>query len=121
MSLETIVIVLALLGTLIPSVLAVLFWFKPEKGMAMAHHRLEMLPKVMADRYVGMVAIALGAVIHGDMGIIAFVTFVLAGTALADVYIYARAGHSYGPHLTAALVGLSVGVLATAAHFKGTL
>ncbi len=123
MSLETVVIALALLGTLIASVLAVLFWFKPEKGMAMAmaHHRLEFLPRVMADRYAGMVLIVLAALIRGDMGIIAFVSFVLAGTALADTYIYCRAGHSYGPHLSAGVIGLAVSGLAMVAPFKGAL
>ena len=112
---ETAVITLALIGAMIPTYIGALFALDPVRALPQATHRLELLPRVMADRYAAFALFALAAAWSGDMRIIAVTFAILAVPGLGDAVIYARAGHSFRKHLAAGLAALFVSALAFAA------
>lgn len=112
MDLPTLTIVMAAIGAIVPGVLGFVFLVNPEKGLAMATHRAELLPNVMTDRYFGLTALAIAAAFYGDLKVIAFLYAVFAFLALADTFIYARHGHEYAKHLMAGLLSLLVVLVA---------
>ena len=117
-SLHTLALVLSGAGVVVPGALGVMFLRDPAKGMAFATHRLENLPQVMADRYVALVALGLGATCYGDMKVIAFLFAVFAFLGFADAVIYARAGTPFSKHLMAGVAATVVVVVALAANFQ---
>ncbi|GAB4301240.1 MAG: hypothetical protein Kow0058_16220 [Roseovarius sp.] len=95
-------------GVLVCGGLALVFLRDPLRGMAIAAHRPEQLPQVMADRYVAFTLLAAAATLHGEAGGIAVLFAVFAVMGLADAWIYARAGHAHGRHLAAGLAAALV-------------
>jgi ABC-type spermidine/putrescine transport system permease subunit II len=94
---------------LILAAMAVAFWRDPDEGLRQTTHRVELLPRVMADRYTAFAILALVLTLHGDLGVLAAFFAVCAFMGFADGLIYARAGH---PHIKHTLSGvLSVGAL----------
>ena len=112
MTLASLAVILSVGGVLVTGLLAVLFIRDPQRGLVLATHRLEFLPMVMADRYMAMCFLAVGASVLGDLKVIAwlFAAFTLMGCS--DAWIYARAGHPYMKHL---LSGVAAAVVVAAA------
>ncbi len=106
-------------GVLVTGALAALFLRDPVAGMAQTTHRLEKLPEVMADRYVGMLILALGATLYGDLKVIAVLFAVFAYTGFHDAWIYARGGFAIAKHVTAGFAGALVSVMAIVAMGQG--
>lgn len=114
MTLDSLAVILSMGGILVTGLLATMFIRDPAKGLVQTTHRLEFLPMVMADRYIAMCFLAVGATIHGDLKVIAwlFAAFVLMG--FADALIYARAGHPYMKHLLSGVAAAVVVAVAVA-------
>jgi hypothetical protein len=104
------------LGALVTLWLAVDFARDPEAGMRRATHRPEMLPQVMVGRYAAFTALAIGAVLYGDLVVIAALFAVFAALSAYDAALYARAGHPFAPHAAAAVGCCIVIGLAAAAR-----
>jgi hypothetical protein len=122
MTLPTLAIILSWLGVAITLALAVSFLVSPAFGMAQAQHRLERLPRVMTDRYVAFVALALGATLYGDLAVTAYLFAVFAFMGFADAVIYARSGHPNWKHIAAGVAATIVsGVIFAAYHTTGVL
>ena len=97
----------------------ILFLLNPAKGLALASHRLEQLPLVMSDRYIGTAFLLLGVLLFGDYRLLAWFLAVVGIAGLGDVLIYARAKAPILPHLIAsALYGVAA-TLAWTAHLNG--
>ena len=94
---------------LILAAMAVAFWRDPEEGLRQTTHRVELLPRVMADRYTAFAVLALVLTLHGDLTVLAAFFAVCAFMGFADGLIYARAGHPHGKHTLSGV--LSVGAL----------
>jgi len=118
MSIELLAILLAGGGVVVTGLLALLFLRDPAKGLQQTTHHLEDLPKVMADRYVFMTFLALGAVIYGDMAVIAWLFSGFAFMGYADALIYARAGKPISKHLIAGVAATIVVIVAALALRK---
>ncbi|MGV6812596.1 MAG: hypothetical protein ACWA47_10135 [Brevirhabdus sp.] len=118
MSLASVAIILAGAGVVVTGLLALAFLRDPAKGLEQTTHHLEDLPKVMADRYLFMTFLALGAVIHGDMAVIAWLFAGFAFMGYADALIYARAGKSYSKHFVAGVAASVVMIVAVLALRK---
>jgi hypothetical protein len=108
MTLPTLALILSWLGVTITLALAISFLVSPAFGMAQAQHRLERLPRVMTDRYVAFVALALGATLYGDLAVIAYLFAVFAFMGFADAVIYARSGHPNWKHIAAGVAAAIV-------------
>ena len=98
----------------------ILFALNPAKGLALASHRLEQLPLVMSDRYIGTAFLLLGALMFGDYRLLAWFLAVVGIAGLGDVMIYARAKAPVLPHLIASALYGTAATLAYAAHLNGT-
>jgi len=109
---ELLVTILAFAGAVVTGLLALLFLRDPAKGLEQTTHHLENLPQVMADRYVFMAFLALGAAIYGDMKVIAWLFSGFAFMGFADAAIYARAGKPASKHTTAGAAASLVAVAA---------
>jgi hypothetical protein len=96
MTLFDLTVVFGVVAAVILGVLAAAFWRNPLQGMTLATHRLEMLPRVMADRYTAFAFLAVAVVLFGDLRLYAVLFTICAFMGLVDGLIYARAGH---PHL----------------------
>jgi len=99
--------------------LAALYAVNPVLGLAKTAHHGEDLPKVMGDRYLAFAVLALGAALHGDPDVIAFLFAVFALMGLADAAIYARAGKPFRPHLAAGAVSAGLSLVALLANSNG--
>ena len=119
MTLTSLAIALSGAGVLVTGALAALFLRDPVAGMAQTTHRLEKLPEVMADRYVGMVVLALAATLYGDLKVIAVLFAVFAYTGFHDAWIYARGGFPIAKHVSAGVAGLIVAIVAMKAMGQG--
>ncbi len=110
--LGSLAILLCLIGAGATGLLAVMFARNPQAALDQTTHRLDQLPQVMADRYVAMTLLALGAAVYGDPRVIAylFATFSLMG--FVDAIIYARAGHAITKHFAAGAAALVVTLVA---------
>ncbi|MGI1661168.1 hypothetical protein ACRDNQ_02920 [Palleronia sp. KMU-117] len=95
---------------LILAAMAVAFWRDPDDGLRQTSHRIELLPRVMADRYTAFAILALVLTLHGDLAVLAAFFAVCAFMGFADGLIYARAGHPHGKHTLSGV--LSTGALA---------
>lgn len=102
--LETATIALAVLCLTLTGGFGVLFALNPKRGMELATHRLEKLPLVMADRYVGTALLLLGVIWSGNMGLLAWFLGVVGVAGFIDAWIYARDGHRFGKHLFAGVL-----------------
>ncbi len=105
-------IILAWAGVIVTGWLALLFVLDPAQGMRHTTHRLDQLPRVMADRYIAMAFLAVGAAWKGDPAVIAWLFAAFAFMGLADAVIYARAGQPMGRHLAAGLAAAVVAAIA---------
>lgn len=97
--------------------MALAFWRDPEVGMRQTTHRVELLPRVMADRYTAFAVLALALTLHGDLGLLAVFFGVCAFMGFADGLIYARAGQPHAKHTASgvlSVVALAVTVAAQA-------
>jgi hypothetical protein len=108
---------LSAVGVVITALLALAFLRDPQRGLVQTTHRLELLPLVMADRYVAFTLLALAATLYGDFAVIAGLFSVFAFMGFADAWIYARAGHPFTKHLFAGLAASLVAVIGLAAVF----
>jgi hypothetical protein len=108
MTLSTLALILSWLGVAITLALAISFLVSPAFGMAQAQHRPERLPRVMTDRYVAFVALALGATLYGDLKVTAYLFAVFAFMGIADAVIYARSGHPNWKHIAAGVAATIV-------------
>ena len=116
----TLAIGLATLCLSLTGLFGVIFLLNPTKGLALASHRIEQLPLVMSDRYVGTAFLLLGVLLFGDYRLLAWFMAVVGIAGLGDVMIYARAKAPILPHLIAsALYGVAA-TLAYIAHLNGT-
>ena len=105
-------------GVAVTGTLAALFIRNPVQGMLQTTHHAEQLPQVMTGRYVALTLLALGATIHGNMAVIAYLFAVFAFLGFADAFIYVRAGRPIAKHLTAGIMAAVVTALAFAAHLN---
>ncbi len=105
MTLTAITLTLAWLGVFVTTGLAALFVRNPTRALVLTTHHLEDLPKVMADRYFALALLALGAVIYGDLKVIAYLFGVFSFLGFADAWIYHRAGKPIAKHFTAGVSG----------------
>ena len=119
MTLTGITLTLAWLGVFVTTGLGVLFVRNPTRALALTTHRLEDLPKVMADRYFALALLALGAVIHADLKIIAYLFAVFSFLGFADAWIYHRAGKPIAKHFAAGVAGCIVTLCALLALNSG--
>lgn len=119
MTLTSLAIALSGAGVLVTGLLAVLFLRDPVAGLAQTTHRAEKLPEVMADRYVGMLILAIGATVYGDLKVIAVLFAVFAYTGFHDAWIYARGGFPIAQHVGAGAAGALVSVVAILALGQG--
>lgn len=119
MTLTGLAIALSGAGVLVTGALAVLFLRNPVAGLAQTTHRAEKLPEVMADRYVGMVLLAVGATLYGDLKVIAVLFSVFAYFGFHDAWIYARGGFPIAKHVSAGVAGLIVAIVAMLAMRQG--
>jgi len=117
-TLSTLALTLSGVGVAVTGTLAALFIRDPIKGMAETTHHAAQLPLVMTGRYIALTLLALGATIHGNMAVIAFLFAVFAFLGFADAFIYARANRSMAKHLTAGIMALIVTCVALAAHLN---
>jgi hypothetical protein len=108
MTLPTLALILSWVGVAVTLALAAAFLISPAFGMAQAQHRVERLPRVMTDRYIAFVALALGAALYGDLAVIAYLFAVFAFMGFADAVIYARSGHPNGKHIAAGVAATIV-------------
>lgn len=95
---------------LILAAMAVAFWRDPDDGLRQTTHRIELLPRVMADRYTAFALLALVLTLHGDLSVLAAFFAICAFMGFADGLIYARAGHPHAKHTLSG--ALSIGALA---------
>jgi hypothetical protein len=116
MTLSFLALILSWLGVAVTLALALSFIISPAFGMAQAQHRLERLPRVMTDRYVAFVALALGAVLYGDLKVAAYLFAVFAFMGFADAVIYARSGNPNWKHIAAGVAASVVAGVVFAAH-----
>ncbi len=113
-------VLLSVVCLLLTGGFGVLFALNPARGMAAASHRIEQLPLVMSDRYIGTAFLLLGVILFGDYRLLAWFLAVVGIAGLGDVWIYARAKAPVLPHLIAsALYGVAA-TLAYTAHLNGT-
>ena len=105
-------------GVAVTGTLAALFIRNPAQGMVQTTHHAEQLPQVMTGRYIALTLLALGATIHANMVVIAFLFAVFAFLGFADAFIYARAHRPMAKHLTAGITATLVTALALAAHIQ---
>lgn len=107
---------------LVLAALATAFWTNPERGLTQTTHRLEQLPRVMADRYTGFAVLALFFTIYGDLNVLAALFAVCAFIGFADGVIYARAGHPHMKHtISGVLSALGLIVALIAISQQGTV
>lgn len=116
----TLATLLAVVCLSLTGLFGILFLLNPARGMAMASHRLEQLPLVMSDRYIGTAFLLLGVLLFGDWRLLAWFTAVVGIAGLGDVLIYARARTPIAPHLIASLLYGSAATFAWIAHLNGT-
>jgi len=109
--------ILAIGGGLVNVTIALAFLRDPVRGLAQANHRAEFLPQVMTDRYVAFVFLTIGALVYGDLLVIAWLFAAYALMSFADTWIYARAGHPAATHTLAGAAATLVVVLALAAEY----
>ena len=83
-------IFLAGLGVLVTGWLVWNFARDTDAGMRAVSHQSEQLPNVMTGRYAGFFMLALGALIYGDLKVIAALYAVFAFCAFWDAGIYQR-------------------------------
>ncbi|WP_417727568.1 hypothetical protein [Roseovarius sp.] len=112
MTLASLAIALSGAGVLVTGLLAALFLRDPVAGMAATTHRAEQLPQVMANRYVAMLILTVGATIYGDLKAIALLFGAFSYMAFHDAWIYGRAGHTVAKHIGAGVAALSVALVA---------
>jgi len=91
------------IGAVVTLWLALDFARDSEAGMRRAAHRPEVLPRIMVGRYGAFTALAVGAAIHGDTGVIAFLFAVFSGVSLFDAWTYRRLSYRAAPHTAAGL------------------
>ncbi len=116
----TVATLLAILCLTLTGGFGILFMLNPARGLALASHRIEQLPLVMSDRYIGTAFLLLGVLMFGDYRLLAWFLAVVGIAGLGDVVIYARAKAPVLPHLIAsALYGVAA-TLAYTAHLNGT-
>lgn len=95
--------------------LAWLFWTDPARGLAQTTHRVEMLPRVLADRYTAFAILGLVFALYGDPLVLAAFFAVCALMGFADGWLYARAGHPHMKHTisgVASVVALAISLAA---------
>lgn len=119
MTLSTLTLILASLGVVWTAVIAFVFWRDPVKGMVITTHHLDQLPQVMTDRYFAFVLLALGAVIYGDLKVVAFLFAVFSFMGFADAAIYRPVSKPIAKHLSAGIFGALVSVVALLAVNSG--
>ncbi|MEM6636503.1 MAG: hypothetical protein AAF667_11485 [Pseudomonadota bacterium] len=113
---ETAAVVLSVICLVMTGCLGVIFALNAEKGLDAAQHRLEMLPLIMSDRYIGTALLLLGVVVWGDKWLLTWFLAVVAAAGYIDAAIYGRKGHRYGKHLFAGVLYTVAAGLAYAAH-----
>ncbi len=78
---------------------------------------IELLPRVMADRYTAFAVLAAVLTVHGDLAVLASFFAVCAFMGFADGAIYARAGAPHVKHTVSgvlSIVAMMVTLLALA-------
>ncbi|MDM7930293.1 hypothetical protein [Tabrizicola sp.] len=111
MTLATLVTVCAVITVMILASLAFAFWSNPARGLAQTTHRIELLPLVLADRYMAFALLAMAVLFLGDLALMAVFFAVCAFMGFADGLIYARAGHPHMKHtISGVLSVIALGV-----------
>ena len=120
MTLRGVTIALSGAGALVTGVLAALFLRDTVSGMAATAHRAEQLPRVMANRYVAMLILAIGATVHGEPEVIAVLFAAFSYMAFDDAWIYRQVGQPVVKHIGAGVAALIVVVVAILAMGQGS-
>jgi hypothetical protein len=115
----TLATAVAALCLVLTGLFGILFLLNPARGLALASHRIEQLPLVMSDRYIGTAFLLLGVLMFGDHRLLAWFLAVVGVVGLTDVLIYARARAPVMPHLIAAALYGFAAALAYTAHLNG--
>ena len=115
-------LVLGGIACLVLTLMAVAFWTDPDKGMVRTTHRVELLPRVLADRYTAFALLGLFATVYGDLNVLAAFFAVCALMGFCDGRIYAVAGHPHIKHTISGVLSIValVVTLTAAALEKGT-
>lgn len=79
----------------------------PRRGLAVLTHRVELLPQVMVVRYASQVLLAFLALWMGDPDFLLALMLAFTVMSLGDTFLYASAGHRFGPHLLAGIGSLA--------------
>ena len=103
---------LAWLGVAITAALALVCLRNPAEGLRHLSHRPEHLPEVMEGRYLAFFGFSVFVALYGDFTVLGFWGLALGFMAMADTFIYLRAGKSWGRHAAAALAALVVTTVA---------
>jgi len=119
MTLTMITLILAGLGCIWTGLLAVAFIINPAHGLQLTDHAENQLPRVMGDRYVFLVALAVAALIYGDLKVIAFLYAGFAFLGFADAFIYGRVRKPVTKHIMAGVSALVVVIFAVVALLTG--
>lgn len=115
MSLSLLTMIFGALTLVVLGAMALAFWLNPARGLALTTHRVELLPRVMADRYTAFAILAVVALVHGDPVLYAALFAVCAFMGLADGVIYARAGQPHMKHTLSGVLSAIALVVALAA------
>ena len=85
---------------------AVLFARDPETAMATATHRLDLLPRVMAGRYIVLFLLTFGVLLMNDIRVSAYFFAVCTFLGLYDGWVYWSRGLPHFKHTITGLLAL---------------
>ncbi|MEO8531462.1 MAG: hypothetical protein ABI459_09570, partial [Deltaproteobacteria bacterium] len=91
----------------------------PAHGLQMTDHFEDQLPRVMSDRYVFLLGLAVAALLYGDLKVIAFLYTGFAFLGFADAFIYARVRKPVTKHIMAGAFASIVVIIALVALLTG--
>ncbi len=94
---------------------AYIFVRDPDAAMEKATHRLDLLPQVMAGRYVVMFLLTVGVLILADIRVAAYYFAVCTYLGLHDGWVYWRRGLPHFKHTITGLLALGALGIALAA------
>ncbi|MFT4958981.1 MAG: hypothetical protein ACI92Z_000053 [Paracoccaceae bacterium] len=117
--LPTLMLIIGGMMTLMVVYLGVIFWLRPEKGMAFATHSIDGLPQVMVNRYFVIAMMIGGSLVYGRPEVVAF-SFAVTGVGpLHDAWVYHKLGTSYQKHLIPAALSAVISIWALTIYLNG--
>jgi len=104
--LETLTYGCLVVTVLITGYYALIFVRDPEAALDIATHRRDLLPQVMAGRYVVVFLLALGALVFNNVAVAAYFFAVCTFLGLYDGWVYRRNGLPHFKHTITGLLAL---------------